>query len=87
MLRHCCDATDRESGVCCKEAGTAEGSAELAEMTSSSVQAGLVTPPPAAQPNVSPQGPTTRSKSARKVSCEKQSQASCCMHNVICLLL
>lgn len=72
MLRRCCDMTDRERCVCCKEAGTAEGPDELAEMTRSSVQAGLVTPPPAAQPNVSPQGPTTRSKSARKVSCERR---------------
>ena len=36
------------------------------EVTNANTAAGLVTPPPTAQ---SPQGPTTRSKSARKVSC------------------
>lgn len=39
------------------------------EVTNADTAAGLVTPPPTAQSKLSPQGPTTRSKSARKVSC------------------
>ncbi|DBB17227.1 TPA: hypothetical protein ACH3X3_014285 [Trebouxia sp. C0006] len=36
------------------------------EVTNANTAAGLVTPPPTAQSKMSPQGPTTRSKSARK---------------------
>ncbi|KAA6423975.1 MAG: hypothetical protein FRX49_05934 [Trebouxia sp. A1-2] len=52
-------------------AGNEEGLSQVGiytetEVTNADTAAGLVTPPPTAQDKLSPQGPTTRSKSARK---------------------
>ncbi len=59
--------------LACFGAGNEEGSSQVgtyteAAVTNADTAAGLVTPPPTAQSKLSPQGPTTRSKSARKVS-------------------
>ncbi len=60
--------------LACFGAGNEEGSLQVGtytevEVTNADAAAGLFTPPPTAQSKLSPQGPTTRSKSARKVSC------------------
>lgn len=60
--------------LACFGAGNEEGLSQVGiytetEVTNADTAAGLVTPPPTAQDKLSPQGPTTRSKSARKVSC------------------
>ena len=52
-----------------EEGASQVGTYTETEVTNANTAAGLVTPPPTAQSKMSPQGPTTRSKSARKVSC------------------
>ena len=51
-----------------EEGASQVGTYTEVEVTNADTAAGLVTPPPSAQSKLSPQGPTTRSKSARKVS-------------------
>jgi len=51
-----------------EEGASQVGTYTEVEVTNADTAAGLVTPPPTAQSKLSPQGPTTRSKSARKVS-------------------
>ena len=51
-----------------EEGASQAGTYTEAEVMDADTAAGLVTPPPTAQSKMSPQGPTTRSKSARKVS-------------------
>ena len=61
MTLACCGAANEEGS-------SQVGTCTEVEVTNADTAAGLVTPPPTAQSMLLPQGPTTRSKSARKVS-------------------